>query len=251
MSNSVLQLSDTLNRAQADSVQALFQEEKSQQTPTNTHTHTKQTNRPVKNPLSHPKAQKSKTRNQSLDEQTEAYQHRRMLFLSRSIRHLVQTAANYRGRQHLYTLLHWYQKWRLCSFPHPHNTRLVLCTYWLLHESTHLSQKPTKKLRVGGVIFYWVSKLNNLIEIDKSSSGTEQLLQLVCGPAFWLPALPDRELQGTRKIQAEEKNSVAFSYLQGRTWYLFFHLLCDFVAWYSWVFSEKSALLSETKAKKL
>lgn len=108
-----------------------------------------------------------------------------------------------------------------------------------------------KKWGWGGVIFYWVNKLNNLIEIEKSSSGTEQLLQLVCGPAFWLPALPDRELQGTRKIQAEEKNSIAFSYLQGRTWYLFFHLLCDFVAWYSWVFSEKSALLSETKAKKL
>lgn len=49
MSNSVLQLSDTLNRAQADSVQALFQEEKSQQTPTNTHTHTHthQANKPT------------------------------------------------------------------------------------------------------------------------------------------------------------------------------------------------------------
>lgn len=63
------------------------------------------------------------------------------------------------------------------------------------------AKKQQKKVRVGwgGVIFYWVNKLNNLIETEKSSSGTEQLLQLVCGPAFWLPALPDRELQGTSR----------------------------------------------------
>lgn len=164
MSNSVLQLSDTLTRAQADPGEH-SPKRKSQQTSTNTHTK---------------KTSKQTTEKPYLSSKSTKICNRELVIrwtglswpAQKKAVPLYQTASSNHSRpplpqedlQRKVTCAHpdpLIPKAKVVFFPStPQYTCSVLCTYWLPHESTQLSQK-SKKSEGGGDIFCWVSKLNN------------------------------------------------------------------------------------------